>query len=80
MNRISLAEAKAHLSELIDQVEAGDTVSITRRGKEVARLTSADRPRKRVDPAALRAVTETMPEQAESAAKFVRQMRDEDRY
>jgi prevent-host-death family protein len=80
MNSISLAEAKAHLSELVDRVEAGDTVSITRRGKEVARLTSADQPRRRIDPATLRAVTNAMPMQREDAAAFVRRMRDEDRY
>lgn len=80
MKNISLAEAKAHLSELIDRVEAGDTVSITRRGKEVARLTAADPPRKRIDPAMLRAVTNAMPMQREGAVAFVRRMRDEDRY
>jgi prevent-host-death family protein len=80
MNSISLAEAKAHLSELVDRVEAGDIVSITRRGKEVARLTAADQPRRRVDPAMLRAVTNAMPMQREGAAVFVRRMRDEDRY
>ena len=80
MDRISLAEAKAHLSELVDRVEAGDIVLITRRGKEVARLTAADRPRRRVDPAMLRAITNAMPMQREDAAAFVRRMRDEDRY
>jgi prevent-host-death family protein len=80
MNRISLAEAKAHLSELVDRVEAGDIVSITRRGKEVARLTAADQPRSRVDPAVLRAITDAMPMQREGAAAFVRRMRDADRY
>jgi len=80
MNSISLAEAKAHLSELVDRVEGGDIVSITRRGKEVARLTAADQPRRRVDPAMLRAITNAMPLQPEGAAAFMRRMRDEDRY
>ena len=31
-------EAKTKLAELLDKVEAGETVTITRRGKEVARL------------------------------------------
>lgn len=35
---IGLAEAKAQLSALLDAVEAGDEVVITRRGKAVARL------------------------------------------
>ena len=38
MATVALAEAKAKLSELIDRVEAGETVSITRRGKPVAKL------------------------------------------
>lgn len=38
MAMVALAEAKAKLSELIDRVEAGETVSITRRGKLVAEL------------------------------------------
>lgn len=31
-------EAKTKLAELLDKVEAGETVTITRRGKAVARL------------------------------------------
>lgn len=31
-------EAKTKLAELLDKVEAGDTVTITRRGKAIARL------------------------------------------
>ncbi len=80
MSSISLAEAKAHLSELVDRAEAGDTVAITRRGKAVARLTAAAKPRKRVDAAMLRAITDTMPMQVETAGMFVRKMRDEDRF
>jgi prevent-host-death family protein len=80
MSSISLAEAKAHLSELVDRAEAGDTVAITRRGKAVARLTAAAKPRKRVDAALLRAITDAMPPQTETAGVFVRRMRDEDRF
>lgn len=80
MTAISLAEAKAHLSELIDRVEAGETVDITRRGKRVARVTAVAQPRKQVDIAALEALAAAMPPQAESAADLVRAMRDGDRY
>lgn len=34
----SVHEAKTHLSRLLDEVEAGGTVVITRRGKPVAKL------------------------------------------
>jgi prevent-host-death family protein len=80
MNAVNLADAKAHLSELVDRVEAGDSIDITRRGKPVARLTSVAKTRKRVDAALLRSLTATMPPQAESAAGLVRSMRDGDRY
>lgn len=80
MNAISLANAKAHLSELVDRVAAGDTIDITRRGKAVARLTAATSPRKRIDRTILRALTAAMPPQAQDAAGLVRSMRDSDRY
>ena len=35
MLRVSLAEAKARLSELLDKVEAGEEVIITRRGRGI---------------------------------------------
>ncbi len=38
-NNVSVADAKARLSEILDRVEAGEEVVITRRGKPVARLT-----------------------------------------
>jgi len=33
MKRVSLADAKAHLSRLVEEAAAGETVCITRRGK-----------------------------------------------
>ena len=79
MNAVNLADAKAHLSELVDRVEAGDSIDITRRGKPVARLTAAARPRKRISLPMLQALTATMPPQAQDAADLVRSMRDGDR-
>jgi len=80
MTIISLAEAKARLSELVERAAAGETVCITRRGKPMAQLTAAGRPREPIDAARLKALTDTMTPQAESAGDFVRRMRDEDRY
>lgn len=77
MESVSLAKAKAHLSELIDRVEAGETVEITRRGRPAARLTPAATPRKPIDVDALAALTARLPPQEED---FVRKMRDSDRY
>jgi antitoxin (DNA-binding transcriptional repressor) of toxin-antitoxin stability system len=68
------------LSELVERAAAGEAVCITRRGKDVARITAVDAPRKPIDVAALRVMTEAMPVQPETARDFVRRMRDEDRY
>jgi prevent-host-death family protein len=38
MVEVGAFEAKTHLSNLLDQVERGETVVITRHGKPVARL------------------------------------------
>ena len=80
MKRVSLADAKAHLSRLVEEAAAGETVCITRRGKAVAQITAIDTPRKRIDVAALRAMTDAMPMQPETARDFIRRMRDENRY
>jgi len=80
MDTVSLADAKAHLSALIDRVESGETVEITRRGKPVARIVGIDRPRKPVDVDALRKLVAPMPMQSESAGEFMRRMRDDERY
>ncbi len=80
MPSVSLADAKAQLSDLVDRVEAGDEIDITRRGKPVARLTAVARPRKAVDAAMLRSLTDTMQAPTQSAADLVRSMRDGDRY
>jgi prevent-host-death family protein len=80
MESFSLADAKTHLSELVERAAAGDPVTITRRGKQVARIVATRKPRKKILLADLQAVTATMAEQPESAGIFVRRMRDEDRY
>jgi prevent-host-death family protein len=80
MKSISLAEAKAHLSELVERAAAGDAVCITRRGKPVAQIVPLDKPKKRIDLAMLRALTDGKPRQPESAGRFMRRMRDRERY
>jgi len=80
MNTVNLADAKAHLSELVAQAASGEAVCITRRGKPVARLTAVHTPRRPVALATLRALTSSMPIQTEAAGEFVRRMRDSDRY
>lgn len=80
MRSINLADAKAHLSELVSQAEDGETVQILRRGKPVAQLTAVKQPRQPIDVTLLRSLTKDMSYQNESAGDFVRHMRDTDRY
>jgi prevent-host-death family protein len=80
MVSVNLADAKAHLSALVEKAASGEIVRIIRRGKPVAQITSIGTPRKPIDPAMLRAVTDRMPPQSQNAADFVRAMRDDERY
>lgn len=80
MGSVNLADAKAHLSELVERAAAGEAVRITRRGKPVAQLVPAEIPRKPVNLGALQAATANMPTQAEPAREAIRKMRDEARY
>jgi prevent-host-death family protein len=76
MDSYSIADAKARLSELVDKVEAGETIEITRRGKIVARVVPAERTPGKIDIEALRRLRESLPWQEQSAAELVRDMRD----
>ena len=80
MDAYSIADAKSRFSALVERAEAGEEVEITRRGKPVARIVPLDRPRKKVDLAALRALTDGLPMQQQGAGEFIREMRDSARY
>ena len=80
MDTVSLADAKARLSELVSRAEAGKDICITRRGKPVVKLTRLERPKKPIDFEALRKIRESMPKQTESTEDFIRRMRDDARY
>ena len=56
MLTVTLAQAKAQLSELLNKVEAGEEVIVTRRGRPVARIGPAPRQRQRLPLAALEAL------------------------
>lgn len=42
MHEVGSYEAKTHLPELLDRVQGGEWITITRRGKPVARLVPID--------------------------------------
>jgi prevent-host-death family protein len=77
MVTVNLAQAKANLSELIDKVEGGESVVITRHGKPVARISAIDQPKRPIR--SLASFRATMPRRRTSSAKLLRQMRDEQR-
>jgi antitoxin (DNA-binding transcriptional repressor) of toxin-antitoxin stability system len=77
---ISMAEAKARLSELAEMAASGETVVITKRGKPAVQLSRPESPRRPVDLAALRRLTDQLPLQPEDAGSFVRRLRNEERY
>ena len=77
MSEVSVAQAKAHLSEILVRVEAGETVTITRRGRPVARVSGISTPKKPIDFEALRKFRESQPMSDRSSADIIREMRDE---
>ncbi len=80
MLTVNLAHAKAHLSELLDKVEAGEEVIITRHGKPVAHMRQAVAPKEPLDLEALAALRATLPNWGRDSATLLRQMRDDERY
>ncbi|MBO3707304.1 MAG: type II toxin-antitoxin system prevent-host-death family antitoxin [Candidatus Accumulibacter sp.] len=76
MTTCTVAQAKAHLSELLDRVEKGEELVITRRGKPVASL-SPIRPAPRgPDWTAIRAFRESLPTGGSTATELVRASRE----
>ena len=75
MPSINLAEAKAHLSELVSKAENGEETIIMRRGEAVAKLVPIAMPKKPLrSRAAFRA---TLPKAKTPSVDLIRQLRDE---
>jgi prevent-host-death family protein len=76
----SIANAKDNLSKLVDEAVAGEEVAITRHGKVVAYLRSAEAPQQRQPSrelvAEIMARARKRPSLAEPAADIIRRMRD----
>lgn len=78
MGAYSIAEAKAQLSALVQQAELGESITLTKRGKPVARIVSiiVETPKPRVDLERLRAFRARIPRSPMTSADMVRKMRD----
>jgi len=76
MRAVSVAEAKAHLSELLSTVEAGEEIIITRHGRAIARVSPPEKPKQPVPLKRLAALRNTVPAWTEPSANLVGQLRD----
>jgi prevent-host-death family protein len=76
MSTVTVAQAKAHLSKLLDLVQAGEEVLITRRGRTVARVAAVQESKQPLKSrAAFRA---RMPKWRKPSAELLRMLRDQD--
>jgi prevent-host-death family protein len=65
MKHVGIFDAKTHLSSLVDEVEKGGEIVITRHGKPVAKLVRAEKSDDRLSP-----------EQVERRLKALRELRE----
>lgn len=77
MRDVSVADAKARLSEIIRRVETGETVRITRRGKPIITMNAIERPRKPIDFGAIDAFVAALPADGQDSGDLLRRMRDD---
>lgn len=77
LRTVSLAEAKAHFSEIVTQVAAGEEVLITRHGQPIVRLCGVEKTKVQLAPRAqFRA---RLPRLDEPSATLIRSLREEER-
>ena len=77
MVQVTVAEAKTQLSSLLDAVEAGEAVVITRRGKPIAELVPRCSVRDLLPQ--LAALRDALPKQQDSGVETIRVLRDDSR-
>lgn len=77
MVQVTVVEAKARLSEILDKVEEGEEVVITRHGRPIAQLTAVSKPKQPVR--SLAAFRASMPRLRKPSAELLREARDEER-
>jgi len=80
VTQISLADAKARLSELVNQAEEGEIIEITRRGKVVARLVPAEIVRPKIDIESLKRHQASLGGPRENTDEALRAWKDESKY
>ncbi len=79
MRQVQASEAKAHLLQLLDEVEQGETLIITRHGRPIARLApESDRRRQEIEQA-LAAIRKIRRRTAKISVREILAARDEGR-
>ena len=78
MGAFSIAEAKAQLSAIIEMVENGESVTITKRGIPVVKIVpvNAVPAKPKIDLESLRKLRASMPVMKVPAVEMIRRMRD----
>lgn len=77
MLTVTLAQAKAQLSELLNKVEAGEEVVVTRRGRPVAQIRAVEKKLEPLPLEELAAFRARMPSLSKPSVELIREMRDE---
>ncbi|HEY7855114.1 MAG TPA: type II toxin-antitoxin system prevent-host-death family antitoxin [Terriglobales bacterium] len=80
ITEVSVAEAKARLSALLQEVENGAEVVITRRGRPIARVAAVERKLQPIDLSEADRIRGRQKRVSEPSAKWLREMRDNARY
>lgn len=75
MRAVSVANAKAHFSEILRKIENGGEIVITRRGRLVASLRPFQNPKKPIDFALLDSLLSRQPIAKVSSVQLIRRMR-----
>jgi prevent-host-death family protein len=79
MKHIQASEAKAKFSELLDQVEQGETIAITRHGRIVARITPDEEAKRQRAREAIKSILELRKTAPGATVEEILQWRDEGR-
>jgi prevent-host-death family protein len=80
MQTISVAEATTHINTLLNQIEAGVEIMITRWGQPIARIIPVKKTLKPIPFEELAAFRATQPKSPTSSLEHLQALRDEARY
>ncbi len=77
MHSVNAREARKHLGHLLTEAEQGETISITRRGKEVARLVPPEQETGKGFPD-MCAFRDSIAVRGKATSELISQLRDEE--